>query len=787
MNASPPLRILIVISHPWDMRLGAPRVYMELAEQWRTSGNVVEKFSLTDAYPNGAGSGAKFLIRQFRFAHKAAAFIRRNRDRFDVVDALVGDLPFSKTNLCFRGLLVARSVGLPQFYEEFEQTVPRRWPGRARGRLRGRIFYEWARRRRLRASQSALVHADLINVPNAAEAVHLREGNSSPVLIEPYGLTDKRRDELRTVAGNSDSRLAEKKVCFIGMWGARKGAYDWPQLISLIRAAVPETRFVFLGTMVAAERIKAQLGANAERMEFISEYEPHALSGLLATCTVGAFPSYVEGFGLAVLEQLAAGIPTVAFDVPGPRDILSNRLPELLVVPGDLPAFAQVVTRVLSADPPTYRSLVNGSTDAVAQNSWTTIARDTLRSYRSALHDLSTPALFFAQPFGLSSPGGGARILRALLENPPVPPVIVSTAPEAPNARERFRTLHVPRRPSFGRIEQTRWHSLPEFVASFFRASFRRRLRAACRDGHAVALHAIPHRALDFYDSYQVARALGLPYFLQVHDDLLYSGKGGIDPSLASSALKEVWSGAQVRFVISRQMGEEYVRRYGRQEFIIITDGIKQIADAPAGRPGKELRIYFMGLFHIAYEENLRVLLQAIGRAQTAQPAARISVTLRCGQISARDIRQSANVRILPFGSETDVARDLEEADLLYLPLPFGANFEPFVRLSLSTKLVTYLGSGLPILYHGPQFAAVADLLARHDAALVETTLDADSLAAQLIGFQREPALVRQKTMNALALARRDFALEAQRDRFWNAIKPFLPFDQADARVMAHS
>jgi glycosyltransferase involved in cell wall biosynthesis len=787
VSASQPLRILIVISHPWDMRLGAPRVYMELAEQWRASGNVVEKFSFTDAYPNGARSGAKFLIRQFHFAHKAAAFIRRNRDRFDVVDALVGDLPFSKTNLRFRGLLVARSVGLPQFYEEFEQTVPRRWPGRSRGRLRGRIFYEWARGRRLRASQSALAHADLINVPNVAEALHLRESNSSPVLVEPYGLTDKRREELRTVARNSDSRLAEKKVCFVGMWGARKGAYDWPQLISLVRATVPAARFVFLGTMVAADRIKAELGASAEKVEFISEYEPQALSGLLASCTVGAFPSYVEGFGLAVLEQLGAGIPTVAFDVPGPRDILSHKLPELLVAPGDLPGFAEAVTRVLQADPSSYRSLVNRSTEAVAENSWTTIARDTLHSYRSALRDLSTPSLFFAQPFGLSSPGGGARILRALLEDPPVPPVIVSTAPEAPNERERFRTLHVPRRPSFGRIEQTRWHSLPEFVASFFRASFRRRLRLACREQNAVALHAIPHRALDFYDSYLVAMALGLPYFLQVHDDLLYSGKGGIDLSLASSALKEVWSGAQVRFVISRQMGEEYVRRYGPQDFIIITDGIKQIADRPVARSGNELRIYFMGLFHIAYEENLRVLLQAITQAQATQPAARISVTLRCGQINARDIRQSANVRILPFGSEADVARDLEEADLLYLPLPFGANFEPFVRLSLSTKLVTYLGSGLPILYHGPPMAAVADLLAENDAAMIETTLDADSLTARLVEFHKEPELVRQKTVNALALARRDFTLEAQRDRFWNAIKPFLALDRSDARAVARS
>jgi glycosyltransferase involved in cell wall biosynthesis len=771
-----PLRILVVISHPWDMRLGAPRVYMELAEQWRARGNVVEKFSLSDAYPKGVGSGAKFLLRQFRFASKAAAFIRLNRDRFDVVDALVGDLPFSKTQLGFGGLLVARSVGLPQFYDEFEQSVPRRWPGRSRGRLRGRIFYEWARRRRVRASQEALAHADLVNVPNQAESEHLRAaGKASSVLVQPYGLTDERLDELRKVAAGCDARLAEKNVCFIGMWGARKGAYDWPKIIGLIRREVPNARFTFLGTMVDAPKIQAQLGQDSEHVEFVSDYEPDQLPDLLRTSTVGAFPSYVEGFGLAVLEQLAAGIPTVAFDVAGPRDILNEALPELLVPPGDLPAFAEAVSRILQADARSYRLLVDRSRSAVVEKSWGAIANNTLHSYRSALHSSSPASVVFAQPFGLSSPGGGARILRALLHDPPILPTVISTAPETPEARERFRELHIPRRPSFGRIEHSRGHSLPELVTPLFRRSFRRRLRAACLDHQAIALHAIPHRALDFYDCYLVALALRLPYFLQVHDDLLYSAKGGVNLSLASSALKQVWSGAQLRFVISRQMGEEYCRRYGRQPFVVITDGIDRVADAPVERGGNQLRIYFMGLFHIAYEENLRVLLRAITRAEAENPSVRISVTLRCGQINARDIREGKNVRILPFGSEADVARDLQEVDLVYLPLPFGETFEPFVRLSLSTKLVTYLGSGIPILYHGPEIAAVADLLAENDAAFIQTALDADSVAADLVRLEKEPALGREKAANALALARKDFTLQDQRDRFWNAIGGFVP------------
>ena len=54
-------------------------------------------------------------------------------------------------------------------------------------------------------------------------------------------------------------------------------------------------------------------------------FEEADLPSLLADCAVALFPSYVEGFGLAVLEQLAAGLPTIAYDVPGPRQILDSQ------------------------------------------------------------------------------------------------------------------------------------------------------------------------------------------------------------------------------------------------------------------------------------------------------------------------------------------------------------------------------------------------------------------------------------------------------------------------------
>ena len=110
--------------------------------------------------------------------------------------------------------------------------------------------------------------------------------------------------------------------------------------------------------MVDAPAILRDLGLeSSDGIELISDYPPADLPRLLADCTVGVFPSYVEGFGLAVLEQLAAGIPTVAYDVSGPRDSLSDRLPEFLVPVGDIEAAARAVCRILKLDLIEYEKL----------------------------------------------------------------------------------------------------------------------------------------------------------------------------------------------------------------------------------------------------------------------------------------------------------------------------------------------------------------------------------------------------------------------------------------------
>jgi Mg/Co/Ni transporter MgtE len=126
-------------------------------------------------------------------------------------------------------------------------------------------------------------------------------------------------------------------------------------------------------------------------------------------------------------------------------------------------------------------------------------------------------------------------------------------------------------------------------------------------------------------------------------------------------------------------------------------------------------------------------------------------------------------VEVPPFATEAQVDQDLETADLLYLPMPFGTEHESFARYSISTKMVTYVGSGVPILYHGPATSAAFDLLDRHRAAIVVNSLDPQQIAHALETAANGRAA--EIAQNALELARHQFLLTDQRNRFWDTIR----------------
>lgn len=385
-----PLRILAIVDLPWDPRLGAARVFIELAEQWRKAGHTVEKFCLTDAFPKPTRSRGLDALRRILFPYRAANYVRVNAGRFDVIDCLIGTLLFSKKLLGFQGLLVGRSVGL---YEPFIRFSRERWSDQPRGKFAGRLFYKFVAGRLRKNAARAIQYCDLINLPNEEERQLLSAEAGKPAIVQPYGLNEADRAVLGHAAEPVGVRLKNKQICFIGMWSLRKGARDWPEIIERIRAEMPDVRFSFLGTMISEETVLRDLHVSQSDNVFcLASYNPQQLPALLAPCTVGVFPSYVEGFGIAVLEQLAAGIPIVAYDARGPRHIFESSQTRMLTPAGDVKAIADRALEILRMNEDDYAILSRQCRQIAGQFSWENIAADTAREYAHALERRRVPS-----------------------------------------------------------------------------------------------------------------------------------------------------------------------------------------------------------------------------------------------------------------------------------------------------------------------------------------------------------------------------------------------------------
>jgi glycosyltransferase involved in cell wall biosynthesis len=178
----------------------------------------------------------------------------------------------------------------------------------------------------------------------------------------------------------AERRLQCQKICFSGMWGPRKGSREWRQIMATVWEHHPAAQFLFLGTMFDEKVVRADLGFdNSTQILCRPAFAVRDLPLLIADCVMGVFPSHVEGFGLALLEQLAAGLPTVAYNVPGPRQILRTQKERLLTPVGDTAAIATSASdKKLSAE-----------CVAIAQRyRWPEIANNTIAHYRTALDSL---------------------------------------------------------------------------------------------------------------------------------------------------------------------------------------------------------------------------------------------------------------------------------------------------------------------------------------------------------------------------------------------------------------
>lgn len=200
----------------------------------------------------------------------------------------------------------------------------------------------------------------VVTLTDADHAEYARMLEKHPTLVYTIGngLPDIPRPQ---------SRLENRVVVAAGRLVKVKG-YD--RLLDAFAKVVekhPEWKLRIYGSGTHADRLSRQarrlgLHNNVAFMGPTTDIE-----GELAKASLHVITSRFEGFGMTIVEALAAGVPVVSFDCPqGPREIITSGHDGLLVPDGDIDAFADAMLSLIN-DPEEMRRL--------AENGWETARR----------------------------------------------------------------------------------------------------------------------------------------------------------------------------------------------------------------------------------------------------------------------------------------------------------------------------------------------------------------------------------------------------------------------------
>jgi glycosyltransferase involved in cell wall biosynthesis len=387
------LRILMVLHMPWTKNLGAPRVQYEIAEELREMGHIVDKFDLRDAFPHPSKISSFF--EQSFFSRKAADFVRCHGHKYDVIDAHQANLPFSKNYLGFNGLLCARSCGLGHFFIDYkrQERNQQRLRGEGHGTLAGNAIRALTSHLepKIIDYEKSFFHADIINVLNQDEYKFVSESLNfeNKTVLFPHGLRKNSFQLFEQQRCQAVVRYQNQKIVFIGNWSERKGSLDFPSIVQAVINQNPAAKFLFLGASCSSELLLSKFPTEVHpNVEVIPEYQQANLPNLISDSTLAVFPSYCEGFPWSVLEKLAAGLPVIAYDIHGVRDMLKHYSQSMMTDPGDIQALSNKLVEKLNQPIDQYAALVEESLSISRRFQGRDIAQSILNIYEEKLDKL---------------------------------------------------------------------------------------------------------------------------------------------------------------------------------------------------------------------------------------------------------------------------------------------------------------------------------------------------------------------------------------------------------------
>lgn len=223
----------------------------------------------------------------------------------------------------------------------------------------------------------------LIGGPSFAAEVHERLGTPLERFTYVPGAVDTERFTPGEATGGP------VRLFYHGRVDRRKGVLDFLRALPEVGGEWTASVSGIGPDLDAAQALASELGLTRVRFTGYADYA--SVPQLYRDHDVFVSPTYAEGFSNTVLEAMASGLAVLSCRSVGVVDCLRDGENGLLTDPGDVPALAAALTRLVEDRPLRARLAAAALAECRRTYSWTAVGAQIMQVYRDLMGTRQQP------------------------------------------------------------------------------------------------------------------------------------------------------------------------------------------------------------------------------------------------------------------------------------------------------------------------------------------------------------------------------------------------------------
>jgi phosphatidyl-myo-inositol alpha-mannosyltransferase len=182
-------------------------------------------------------------------------------------------------------------------------------------------------------------------------------------------------------------------VLFVGRLEKRKGLLDLLRAYQYLQQRVPRSRLIVVGDGPLRGKVESFVSSHRLDNVVLAGYVPaEVLPRYYCSADIACFPATGgESFGVVLLEAMAAGLPTVATEIPGYLSVIEAGVDSLTVRPKSSGELGVALT-VLARDAYLRRKLGQAALAKAHRYSWPMVAARVIEVYQEARETKRAPS-----------------------------------------------------------------------------------------------------------------------------------------------------------------------------------------------------------------------------------------------------------------------------------------------------------------------------------------------------------------------------------------------------------